>query len=120
MLSESLVYFLSSQIIIPFAFVVATELSHQSKEMYKFTLLLICFVGLVWSETCPSGQVSDCIHTSCASGSDLTCMDGLCSCTSTGPQKCISRDDCLAITNWNCREQDRHCIDNMCQCIRLP
>nr|XP_022290381.1 serine protease inhibitor Cvsi-1-like [Crassostrea virginica]XP_022330991.1 serine protease inhibitor Cvsi-1-like [Crassostrea virginica] len=88
--------------------------------MYKFTLLLICFVGLVWSETCPSGQVSDCIHTSCASGSDLTCMDGLCSCTSTGPQKCISRDDCLAITNWNCREQDRHCIDNMCQCIRLP
>lgn len=32
--------------------------------------------------------------------------------------ECITRDDCLAITDWNCREQDRHCVDNLCVCGR--
>lgn len=32
--------------------------------------------------------------------------------------ECVTRDDCLAITNWNCREQDRHCVDNLCVCAR--
>lgn len=35
-----------------------------------------------WSETCPSGLVSDCIHTTCSAGAELHCVDGLCTCNS--------------------------------------
>uniref|UniRef100_A0A8W8N4P2 EB domain-containing protein n=2 Tax=Magallana gigas TaxID=29159 RepID=A0A8W8N4P2_MAGGI len=92
----------------------------QDKEMYKLSIavLLGCFVAAAWSEKCPSGLVSDCIHTTCSTGAELHCVDGLCTCNS--PQrKCITRDDCLAITDWNCREQDRHCVDNLCVCGRI-
>ncbi|XP_061170233.1 serine protease inhibitor Cvsi-2-like [Saccostrea echinata] len=83
--------------------------------MRTFFILAI-LVAAVYSEDCRRHE--DCTATTCASGSELHCVNHQCTCTTAGSGDggCTMADDC----HGRCDHGGRHhCIDGRCRCTHF-
>ncbi|XP_076080340.1 serine protease inhibitor Cvsi-2-like [Mytilus galloprovincialis] len=88
---------------------------------FLFLTIVACYIAYSISEKCQGTDTGPCIHTICDNTTAVQCVNGLCSCEPTLNLKCTTMQDCLNLGDtWNCAKDRRHCIDNMCTCIRLP
>ncbi|XP_067672191.1 uncharacterized protein [Haliotis asinina] len=87
--------------------------------------VLAAVAASVQGEACIT--VLDCLVTQCGSGGTITCVSGICTCTSLcSPEpnlaRCRSQTDCRNAYNQGliaCTCQplsDLHCIDGQCHC----
>ncbi|XP_052762382.1 uncharacterized protein LOC128205123 [Mya arenaria] len=90
-----------------------------------------CVLVAVLAEVCTVN--SDCMATSCLSGSTLICQHpdeggvttngGFCTCSGGGDTSCGgNRTLCFGnlAPNLQCPDSDRHCYDGVCICSRFP
>uniref|UniRef100_A0A8W8KZ84 Uncharacterized protein n=3 Tax=Magallana gigas TaxID=29159 RepID=A0A8W8KZ84_MAGGI len=84
----------------------------------KTFIVLAVFIVAVAAETCRDTRDCSSSVTSCASGSELHCVNRQCTCTTAGSGSggCTSADQC---TDRCDHGRQHHCIDGQCRCTHF-